>query len=53
MMDSPPKKQDSPAEALPFKEQLDQKAIESRDRENDNEGDSIVKTVLHKSKLSD
>ncbi|KAM0256368.1 hypothetical protein ACHAQJ_005019 [Trichoderma viride] len=47
-MNSPPQKPDSPAQAPPFKEQLDQKAIESREHENDNEGNSIIQTVLHK-----
>ncbi|KAL7922408.1 hypothetical protein ACQKWADRAFT_292384 [Trichoderma austrokoningii] len=48
IMHSPSKNQDSPAEALPFKEQLDQKADESRARENGNEGESFIEKVAHK-----
>ncbi|KAH8125538.1 hypothetical protein ACSS6W_009173 [Trichoderma asperelloides] len=48
MMHSPPKKQDSPPQAPPFKEQLDQKADESRAREHGSGGESIIETVVHK-----
>lgn len=51
MMRSPPGKQDSPPHAPPFKEQLDQKADESRARENGSGGESIIETVVHKSKF--
>lgn len=50
-MHSPSKNQDSPPEAPSFKEQLDQKADESRARENGNGGESFIETVVHKSKL--
>jgi hypothetical protein len=49
-MHSPSKNQDSPPQAPSLKEQLDQKADESRARENGNE-ESLVEKVVHKSKL--
>ncbi|EHK41833.1 hypothetical protein TRIATDRAFT_302211 [Trichoderma atroviride IMI 206040] len=53
-MHSPSKNQDSPSQAPPvkeqldFKQQLDQKADESRTRENGNGGESFIETVVHK-----
>ncbi|KAL7903289.1 hypothetical protein HDV63DRAFT_363612 [Trichoderma sp. SZMC 28014] len=50
-MQSPSKNQDSPSQAqeqLNFKEQLDQKAVESRARENGNGGESFLESVVHK-----
>jgi hypothetical protein len=53
-MHSPSKNQDSPLQAqeqLDFKQQLDQKADESRNRDNGNGGESFIESVVHKSKL--
>ncbi|KAM0523288.1 hypothetical protein ACHAPE_001783 [Trichoderma viride] len=50
-MHSPSKNQDSPLQAqeqLDFKQQLDQKAEESRNRDNGNGGESFIETVVHK-----
>ncbi|PON26923.1 hypothetical protein TGAM01_v204424 [Trichoderma gamsii] len=52
-MHSPSKNQDSPLQAqeqeqLDFKQQLDQKADESRNRDNGNGGESFIESVVHK-----
>ncbi|RFU81598.1 hypothetical protein TARUN_603 [Trichoderma arundinaceum] len=50
MRNSPPKQEDNPAPAPTFKEQLDREAVESRAHDNE-EGNSVVKTIVDKSKL--
>lgn len=48
-MSQTPKKEDNPAPAPTFKEQLDKEAT-GRDHEHDSDGHSIVQTVVDKSK---